>query len=287
LMLYDGCTAGGGNSLFISLHKLLMRIKSNFGSDHINLRKRLINELLLHADKYKIKLDRNARRILRSMLCDDVLPTLDSLLAASKIFNVEIHVYFWSNTPVIYKVGDHNDIIHLQCLGGFHFNALVSLHNYETPNAKSCTMVTLINNQLLLNSNCEAVDDFLESENSELCNLDINPISECIHTSSKLPSSVLKILVEGTNFCAIIDTGAQMNLVSESMLQTLRNDQTDPDITVKHICDIVGLTGIRIPITQTTHLKLSLSPMIETGEFTLAVVPESVFPICFLLGLTN
>ena len=49
-------------------------------------------------------------------------------------------------------------------------------------------------------------------------------------------------------------------------------------------CDIVGLTGIRHPITETVILSFCLSNF-KVQSFKFAVVPDTTFSNCFLLGL--
>ena len=58
------------------------------------------------------------------------------------------------------------------------------------------------------------------------------------------------------------------------------------EITVRdeRLCDIVELTGVRFPIRQTAILSLRAEALQVEG-FKFAVVPDNLFPHCFLFGL--
>ena len=61
------------------------------------------------------------------------LPIIDVILAVCRMFKVKVFVYFWNDKPVIYqdKSGKRDDpVVHLQCLGGVHFNPLIKDNDY-------------------------------------------------------------------------------------------------------------------------------------------------------------
>jgi hypothetical protein len=92
LMLDGSPVPGGGDSLFISLQRALSRLPSisKLPGDHYELRQLLVGDLLQHFSKYKLHLDCNARKHLRLMCHSGQLPSLDVLLAASRLFKVRI-----------------------------------------------------------------------------------------------------------------------------------------------------------------------------------------------------
>ena len=77
----------------------------------LELRVLLGDDLLNHADVYKLKLNHESRRQLHLMRCQGLMPSLDILLSASQLFHVKIFVYFFSEEPVIYQIDDFNIII--------------------------------------------------------------------------------------------------------------------------------------------------------------------------------
>jgi hypothetical protein len=159
-------TPGGGDSLFVSIYGQLL--KNNYGtnlpkSSH-ELRELLIGDLLANAQKYNIALNRQSRKELKLMCLKDQLPSLDVLIAASRLFKIKIFVYFWSTQPVIYQFDDYQNTIHLQCIGGIHFNPLLELRNYSPPDLTKCKI------------NCGEVtniDTSVGQRLEEQCNMDV------------------------------------------------------------------------------------------------------------------
>ena len=129
-LTYDGpLSPGGADSVFISLKKALTTLELDGLPDTVDgLREMLVEDLLQNSTKYNFKLNRDSRRLLRLMKFPGKLPTLDVLLVACRLFKVKVYVYFWPESPVIYQYqqGDVN-VVHLQCLGSVHFNALVEV----------------------------------------------------------------------------------------------------------------------------------------------------------------
>ena len=77
------------------------------------------------------------------MLHHGQLPCLDVLLAASKLYKVKVFVYFWATNPVIYQLDEYQLTVHLQCVSGIHFNALIELKNYMLPDPQQCCVQTV------------------------------------------------------------------------------------------------------------------------------------------------
>lgn len=133
---------GGGDSLFTSLLRVLNKIPEiQLPHDSLHLRELLVDELLVHCQRYKIKLDRRACREFRLMRCRGQLPSLELLLAASYLFRTRIFVYFWTEQPVIYQFAEYPTVVHLQCISGIHFNPLSELRQYQFPDVSTCTLV--------------------------------------------------------------------------------------------------------------------------------------------------
>jgi hypothetical protein len=111
------------------------------------LRALLVDDLLNNSAKYKINLDRNSRKQLRLMRHAGQLPSLDVLMAVSRIFEVRVFVYFWNDQPIIYQFSNYSSIIHLQCISGIHFNPLIKVNGYNPPDTNACTINTVPDKQ--------------------------------------------------------------------------------------------------------------------------------------------
>lgn len=286
-LIIDGQPApGGGDSLFISLLRCLqsVQVTRSVPCDEQVLREMLVDDLLNHSSKYNLQLDREARRILRLMRTVGQLPALDVLLSASRLFGIRIFVYFWTTDPVIYQYGNFETIIHLQCLSGIHFNPLIAVTNYSLPDLRDCSVygVQLSRPHVLQPQSSLLVSD-IESEinNGPGPVIFHENISTCLHSFSKLPT--IGVLIGEHSFCAVLDSGAEISLISAGVLGKLEKS-IFLNVVEEHPCDIVGLSGARCVISQTVTLALTVGTLaLLPSKF--AVVADTIFPYCFLLGL--
>jgi hypothetical protein len=163
-LVVDGLpVSGGGDSLFVSLHRSLGKTSQYQVLSDLKLREKVADELLNNPARYNLKLDRDGHKELRLMRCKGQLPSLEVLMSASYLFKIKIHVYFWTNQPVIYQFSDYSDSIYLQCISGIHFNPLLEVRNFIPPNPKLCS-VNLIN-QIPIKDQCERVLNSSVDEN--------------------------------------------------------------------------------------------------------------------------
>lgn len=136
LVVDGGVVPGGGDSLFISLHRTMTN-QGVMGTPKsmLLLREVLVDELLKSPERYGFnKLNKTKRKELKLMRYLGQLPNLEVLLAASRLYKLKIMVYLWSSQPIMY-VDTKSElstftIVNLQCLAGIHFNALRSEPNY-------------------------------------------------------------------------------------------------------------------------------------------------------------
>jgi hypothetical protein len=221
-----------------------------------------------------------------------VLPSFDVLLAASKLYKVQVFVYFWSEQPVIYRCGDFEDVIHLQCLGGVHFNALVPLQNFKDPECNLCTQVNCDTPfQKYVSHGGDDLSDDSGGEEQYVKNLlNVNTVVNdsnvpCAHNTYNITQPQVKVIIGKFEFCALVDTGAELSLVSDKVLTQLKDNSVPFIVKSEHWCDLIGLSGVKTPVTRTAMLKVSPGNMNIDNLFKFAVVPESIFPQCFLIGL--
>jgi hypothetical protein len=199
-------TAGGGDSLFVSLVRVLKSVPGvNIADNPEHLCQRLVDELLAHHQENKVTLDGILHKELKLMCHRGQHPSLDLLLVASRIFQVRICVSFWSKQAVIDQFENYDRVVHLQCVSGIHVNPLSELRNYVPPNSNDCNIIdveTTVSKNPLMHD-----DDVSEVEEEVLQNLlVINETKCCDHKLSSQPS--VFIAVNDHDFCAVLDTGA-------------------------------------------------------------------------------
>ena len=288
LMLCGEKAEGGGDSMFVSLLRTLSNVidKKNLPSNHDDLRIILVDDLLNNSTKYNLNLDRHSRKMFKLMKCHGQLPSVDIFLAVSRLYKVKVFVYYWSKQPVIYQYEDYSAIIHLQNVSGIHYNTLVEILNYELPDVKNCKINTVSsfasNEKITPNSPNDSSDD---EEYHELVKnlLEVNtssdqPYNYCCHNKDSLPRISITI---GTDvFCGILDTGAEISLVSKSVV-----DKLDLPLLNERLCNVIGYSGELVPITQTVNVDFYFGSFKPPKPHKFAVVDDNIFPNCFLIGL--
>lgn len=282
---------GGADSLFTSIHRSLPLIKTerSIPKTDVDLRVELVDELLNNPDKYDIKLTRQSRKELKLMRREGQLPSLDVLLAASRLYKVRFCVYFWSEKPVVYQFRDYEAVIHIQCLGGIHFNPLIEVPNASnTSYAEPCSIHSVYFATTSVphpreDSDCDygEVDAEL-SDDSLAAIFGEEDYQLCAHSESGLPQ--IDVSFGDHKFCAILDTGAEISLVSESTIEAL-SGLVDQRPETERLCDIVGFSGEFTEINQTILLSLNIGQCGDDPNHKFAIVSDSIFPHCFLLGI--
>ena len=274
---------GGGNSLFQSLHIALTKAVDDNGrlpSTNFELRQQLVGELLAHPEKYNVQLNKSLRRDLNLMRCDHQLPCLEVLLAASALYEVNVNVFFWDDHPVLYQVPLKSGqlpetVIHLQCLGGIHFNPLVEIKSGRTQEVTpSCVITTL----LPIPKTCGEVEEVIQMEELLLPPEFSSPL---VVSSTEYNQPMLQVELSGNGFSAVLDTGAEISLVNQRVLEKLNIcsiGKNGPPV------NIVGLTGKIEPILGFVHLQLAVGDA-KLLLHHFAVVFEDVIAPDFLLGI--
>ena len=278
---------GRGDSVFISLFRLLSKFSSKFIlKDHLQLRIQLIDELIKNSSKYKFQLDKHSRRELNLMKHSGQLPYLEVLLAASRLYNIKIFVYFWSSQPVIYQFNSFcNNNIYLQCISGVHFNPLLPLQGYSEPKVMYSDIVTICSESLPASkpNYCYEIE---EDENlpNVFKQLFYVENSQCDHQPSNQPS--VNIDVFDATYCAILDTGAEISLISQKVIDNILQRGIKVGVTsIDNNYSIVGLTGATVAIRQVASLSFKIGSFQMGEEHRFAIIPDHVMPFCLLLGL--
>lgn len=274
-LMVDGIPApGGGDSLFISL-MIAMEKNNNIvlPSSHEELRRVLVEEILLHPAKYGYtKVNKNIRQSLRLMKFKGQLPCLEVLWAFSSLYTVAVLVYFWSDQPVIYRHPSVSEegcigVIHLQCLAGVHFNPLRATVEFVAPS------------QLWKDPPSQH-----KERKVEICHVEEDLFDKNCHKCRDSDHARILIKLNNKKYCAIIDTGAEISLVQKSVFDELE-ESLNLQVSTDQNVEIEGFTG-RISIMEgVTDLKLDLLSDIQVNEHSFAIVGDELIPHCFILGV--
>ena len=287
-LILNGCPVpGGGDSLFVSLLRSLRQLTmpQRMPSSELELRHWLVEELLKNCTRYQLKLDRSMRKRYNLMRYAGQLPSMEVILAASHLFKVSIHVYYWSRQPVIYQIGECQKTIHLQCISGIHFNSLVELNTFVPPDPQQCPIVTAHSPCHPVESADEgswsAISDPEDEEVLSFLNIDTN-LKYCDHEcSSVLPQVGLKF---GDNvLCSVLDTGAEVSLLTKTGLKMLEQAGS---IMVEsgYWCSIVGCSGEVTALEHTVDVEFKIGG-VDLGRHKFGVIDDKLLPHCVLLGL--
>ena len=267
--------AGGGDSMLISLLRCLLSAEVNHEiRSHLELRKILVEELLKAPEKYGFKkLDKNRRRELRLMQYAGQLPCLELLLVASYLFDVQIFVYFWSTQPIVYRDERIKEkevkTVHLQCLAGIHFNALKVNDQY-------CPVVPIN-----LVSGYRGSDE--KGDEVELKEVGIHEVADQCTQCDPSDHPRIDVQIGEKQFCAILDLGAEVSLVRQSVVDKL-SDETKENYE-KTTIEAIGLTGDSGNIEGCIDLHIRLPAGMGDVKYTFGVVNDQLIPNCMLFGI--
>ena len=279
---------GGPSSLIDSLYVCLEHLYevSNLDVKMLargrKLREQLVDQFLKDYPKLGFKLDKNAKNRIRAMKQPSCAVALELLLSASKIFCTEIWVHFGPSNPVVFCDPSVNcsSRIHIQCLAGVHFNPIVEFAHFNKPEDYSV-------GAKVLKSKIAHKPDMGELENPQVSNIfcteeDISwqPITPiCSHGTDHVAQCI--IVLNGIPYCALVDSGAQISLVSKSVVNET-DSLYDPDA---HPNVLKGLFGGRSEVLGAISATVCVGEDLKVTDFPFAVVPASSLNYCIILGL--
>ena len=283
---------GGPDSLVNSLVCCLEQIYEEQGNDlsllptGTKLRENMVDQFLKDSAKLGFKLDKVARNRIRAMRYSGCVPALELLLAFSKCFGLQVWLHYGPTYPVVYCHSDVNDgpIIHIQCLGGVHFNPVSELKNFVLPSkvfsgSKLVWKLPDRNDTLAVDIDEEV--NVGESETPEiLYTTEVEGGSQLRCNHAPHPSRC-QVWVNGVVFCALIDTGAQVSVVSESVLS---ESSLSNFVETQNEGGLVGITGETSIDVGSIMLTLKFSNGFEFPEFPYAVIPSHGIDFCFIVG---
>ena len=269
----DGDPAlGGGDSLFVCLFRWLSGNDDTFNlpSSQV-LREVLIDELKKSPCKYGVNSPNPQwRRDVALCRHPGQFPMVEVILCCSFLYQVKIDVYYWSGSPITFLDPRviPRAIVPLQCLSGIHYNLL-----------KSSSSVEL--SQVLFYS-ANRVDSTVQGKHvmSDMAEVEQGFQCECGVTGHpRMPVSF-----GADKFCAILDTGAEVSLVSRSTYERIA-EGTSLHVDKGQKVHIEGFTGAASSIRGAVDLKLDLPYSMWSKVHSFAIVDDHMTPHCFLLGI--
>ena len=282
---------GGGNSLFQSLLMVMEdnreEIEGDVPENHLELRKTLVEYILDNPGKFNLKLDKDTKKIIKSMRNEGVLPSETVLLAACCIFGFAVQVHHGMMSPILFKTQKIDDkclTLHLQCLAGVHFNPVASRKSYVNfvyPKCVETTVDEIVETDVEVHEEDSSGTDVPNSCNVQTCNSKISEC-KCMHNS---PRSMKQMFSLGdVSFCAIIDTGAEVCLLNESLASIFKakNPLIQTESARKEV--IGGIGNVKIPVSTIIHLKLELAGVEFEEAVPFAVVEDDAMPCCSIIG---
>jgi len=281
---------GGGDSMFVSLKDCFDELKEEkdmvIPESALELRRISVELLLNNSNQFGMKIDRENKKRITSMKYPGCVPCEEILLAVCELYRVDIWVHYGMKSPVVYRCNrkatesDSLPILHLQCVSGVHFNPVRKVKK-DIDDSVDEKMVNTVMKLEYCKTNVREVE-LNESEKMESLVYTHKIALKCSHPTISMLSC--GVHVDDLNFCAIVDTGAEVSLVDENMFNLLkRRDDSivlkDPDGKI-----VRGIDRAPTALLGTTELKLGIlgHKMNDTSVF--AVVRADMFSACCLLG---
>ena len=274
---------GGGDSLIESLleafnyHKGVYDPAFDLPSSVEAVREALVVELLAHPAKYSLIVNKTLRNRLKLLKLPGQVVDLEFLPALCACYQLEIWVHTDAGLPIIYTIPGSSwgestieQRVHVQSISGVHYNPL-----FETPLYKPPIVVDAPDSQ-----------DFLISHVEEPLQLDVlyahnsAPSLACRdrHSSSTAVKTV--VYIDGNAYCAVIDTGAQVSVISDFVYESLSS--TDY-VAASGGIEIVGI-GASARALGIVELDFGLAAPGNKVSGTFAVMNGALMPFCIIIG---
>ena len=248
------------------------------------LRKMMVQQFLKDSTRLGFTLDRAAKNRIKSMMYPGNAPALELLLAFSKCFNVEVWVHFGPTCPVVYCDPTVLNAlrVHLQCLGGVHFNPVIELKSFEVPTD------VVSGSKITTKKSLEEIDPPEELDEPVTTEVLYSQVSEvtcpvppnCQHATGHSAQCV--VLCNSVPYCSLIDIGAQVCLVNETVLANLGDDMSATSNVEEEALE--GLGRANSKVLGNVSLSLEFPGGCHLPEFPFAVISSEDIDFCFVLG---
>ena len=280
---------GGGDTMFKSLQMVLEELKHlcddlSIPKDHEELRKEVVNHLMTYPSRFNLKLDKIRTKELRAMQNIGILPCEETLLAAADLFKIQIWTHHGMPSPVVYRTetDTENREVHVQCIAGIHFNPVIKV--WLKPDIKLTNKNV---NIILEDTNYQDSTEPATNNSDSMIQIytqieELEKHCDCNHDVHKMGRYVAT--VGNTSFCAVLDTGAQVSVISNNLWEKLENDNFS---LIKEECTgqyIAGIGSKRIEVIGIAHLKPRLLDIEVDHSIPFAILVDDCMPCCCILG---
>ena len=273
LELDGNASAGGGDSLFTCLHRWLLSNCETYSLKSVReLRKRLMDELLKNPGKYGVTSpSKQWRRDMALRSLPQQLPPVEIMLVCSFFYKVKLEVFYWSGDPVTFVDWriQPQSAISLQCLGGIHYNLL---KHSVAGNMLHKPVYYCVEPPLRPVSKINIEVNQAETESAASC--------ECPMSSHPC----ISVGVGEDEFCAVLDTGAEISLVRRDVFDKLAA-LTPLTLDINQVVYIEGYSGLVSSMAGGVDIELVLPNGMQGKPHTFAVVDNHLISQCFLLGI--
>ncbi|XP_043207946.1 uncharacterized protein LOC122373697 isoform X1 [Amphibalanus amphitrite] len=273
---------GGGDALIDCLCHWMEENDRRPAQNHL-LRELLVGEVMKAPGRFKMKLDRRARQTLKSMKVPGQPLSVEMVAVFATLMRVRVIVHFGGHHPMIFTGPDGEEVagqaLHLQCLGGVHFNLLKENKNFQTQNT---VLVAHIQEQVRSQMMCrvklpERVTMCATEEGgSPEDGLLVHPL--CDHQSSA--SCAATVYVNDRPVCALLDSGAAVSMVSRAALELIGTREADVIPSAVSVRGIGGLTNC----TGYLEADVALPGDGDPQTVRLLIDSDNSFGHCVLLG---
>ena len=242
------------------------------------LRELMVEQFLKDSVRLGFKLNKADRNRIKAMKQPGCVPALELLLAVSKLFAVEVWVHFGPTSPVVFSDPTVHNLsrIHIQSLAGVHFNPVMELKNFLIP-SDVIVACKFYSGKSVQESGVVEEQDIPEVP--VMYTAEITPVTlSCQHCNSHPAQCV--VFIDGIPCCALIDSAAQVSLVSDSVFHQFNfkfNSSPGHDI-------LEGLAGKSSKVLGSVFISLSFGSDWKLPEFPFAVVSSCDVNFCFVLG---
>ena len=283
--------SGGGDSMFAALiiayNEFLRNNSLGEGLDisEAGLRTQIISDLIENPKRFGLPSDGKYKKQLKSMLQPGVLPVPEALVAFSERYKVMVCVHCGFERPVIFQgfTNPGNSRIHLQCLAGIHYNTLREYKSYDINFISdwcriSANYYTMYEESTLWENNRARNIRIINQENNEELDVVFQSNLDCTH---RFDGATSVINLPGGPCCALLDSGALVNLMTVDVFHRLSNAA----LTQSSIDTLRGIGNAGTEVHGITIQTINCHPL-KVPEITLEflVVPNHVLDTCILLG---
>ena len=290
---------GGGDSLLESLYYHLQSMKpvGEVVSSVQQLREKLVDHLIDHPSTHKVILNKKFRKNLRLMRFPGQTPCLELIQVFANLYNVHVIVHFGLTCPIIYRpntkplpcsgIGDYKRL-HLQCISGTHFNPVVETKGYDLTVPIFSDVTEDPSDVTDHAADMDEADEHSLPEHS-VQDLECNTLSfldnkSPTHCARHIRGHITSVTVNfnGQVFCALLDNGSEISLISKSVVDALGlTFHPDDRFLIRGLGPESNNTS---PILGSLDLFIPIHDNFSTYSHTFAVVSDDIMPYCILFG---